>query len=166
MSEQSEIKTALSKQLRRKRVFLFSGIGTAVLGVLGFIGLQAFQSVQAENAALAEVQADYQETWCSTFGAESFDTSVFDTWYAFVDRNRDFLQSKEQLQVTDGATGEVGLIIEWELDWNYDIFVTNGPQPDFGSAMLELAPSIFWSTDELLALGVNEFGKPVPLPCN
>jgi len=97
MTDLHESKTSLSKRLRRRRVFLSSGIGVAIFGVLGFLGFQSLQATQAERAALAEVQADYQETWCATFGAESFDTTVFDSWYAFVDRNRGFLEPREEL---------------------------------------------------------------------
>jgi len=56
-------------------------------------------------------------------------------------------------------------VLHFELEFG-DIFVTNGPQLNFETELLEPAPSIFWSTDELLALEENEFGKAVPLPCN
>ena len=166
MSNSNEKRESLSRNLRQRKVLALAGVVALILAIVGFFAFQTISERIAANEELAKVKDDYQATWCATFGADSYDTSVFETWYGFVDRNREFLESKEELKVTDGATGEVGLILEWELDWNYDIFVTNGPQPDFETAMVDLAPSIFWSTDELLALGVNEFGKPIPLPCN
>ena len=159
-----EIQARARRLALRIRVRSIASISVVALLVVG--GLVIFFGSKAlnEREALQSVKVDYQATWCNSFGAAQFDTTVFEEWYLFVDRHREFLQAEPMLMTTID-TGEQRLILEYELDWSYDVFVTNGPQPDFQNSMKSLVPGMFWSTHELLALGENEFEKKVPLPC-
>lgn len=115
----------------------------------------------ASDDSFADLKEDYQSTWCDTFGADLFSNSSFDTWYEFVDRNRTLLQQHEQFWAIDAITGEVGLRLEQELDWGRNQFVVN-QLLDFNIWNVE---DMFRATNQELALGINEFGKPIPLPC-
>lgn len=40
---------------------------------------------------IGSVRADYETTWCATFGKEDWDTSFLTRWQEFVNKNRGFL---------------------------------------------------------------------------
>lgn len=152
----------LSRAIRRGRLAAF----LAAIAVFSTVGsFLAISSWLAADSRLRAAQDDFQATWCATFGAESFDASILDSWYAFVERNRDFLEKTPALRSTRN-TGERIVIPEDTLDyWSENIWAL-GSGPDFESAVREFVAPEFWPLDEVLARGTNTFGKPVPLPCN
>jgi hypothetical protein len=163
--EEQKISQQMAKGIRTRR-FTWRFFVLASAAVVG-LGGPTFWWLSAEAEGRAElqlVQDDYQATWCQTFGKSSFDIAVFDEWFSFLDRNREFLEARPGMMTTDGDTGEQQSVLEWHLDWAYDAFVTNGPIPNFEQQIWEVT-NIFAVTEDLLAQGENEFGKAVPLPC-
>lgn len=166
MSNHSEKTDSLSRNLRQRRVLSFSTVGLIVLGALGVFAVQAISQRNAANAAFGEVQGDYRATWCETFGSPSFGITAIDTWYDFIERNREFLESNQELMVTDNATGEVSLDLEYQLDWLEEYYGADGMQSYFSSDIGPMAPDIFWSTHQFFVKETNELGSPLPIACN
>jgi hypothetical protein len=165
MSDHSEKTDSLSRSLRQRKVLSFSAVGLTVLGAIGVFAIQGISQRNAANAAFAEAQEDYVATWCATFGAASFDITALDTWHAFIERNREFLESNQELKTTDNATGNVRLDLEYQLAWLEEWYVTGGQQYYF-SEVGPMAPDIFWSTHQFFAKEKNELGNPLPIACN
>jgi hypothetical protein len=144
---------SLRKSLKRRRFALawlpWIVVAAASLPVTGVYLVQA-------NMLEAQVKADYQETWCETFGASKYNAESKQAWFDFIDRNRQYLESRPVLMHEDGGSGERYLGLEFELQ-TLNVFDKAAPG---------WIPLVFsWAHDEL-ASGKNEFGKAVPLPCS
>ncbi len=142
----------LRRSLQRRRFALFrlSWImaAGALLAVAGGYLLQAY-------LLESQVKADYQETWCETFGAGKYNAESREAWYEFIDRNRQYLESRDSLMYEDGASGERYVGLEFELQ------MVNV----FAKEAAESVPLVFSGAHAELASGKNEFGKAVPQPC-
>jgi len=164
--EEQKISQQMAKGIRTRR-FTRRFFVLAIAAVVG-LGGPTFWWLSAEaedRAELQLVQNDYQATWCRTFGKSSFDAAVFDEWYEFVDRNREYLEAQPELMGTFPDTGERKLILKDKLDWISDVFASNDTGPDFELVFSQIGFDLFYVTEDLLAQGENEFGKAVPLPC-
>ena len=119
--------------------------------------LLAVTGVYFVQATLLEfqVKADYQKTWCETFGIGKYSVESREAWYAFIDRNRQYLESRDNLMYSR-PSGERYVGLEDELQW-INVFA-----PDAA----ESVPFLFSGPHSELASGKNEFGKAVPLPCS
>lgn len=166
MFDHSKNKESLSHSLRQRKILSFSVVGLIVLGTVGVFAIQGIAQRNAANAAFAEAQDDYVATWCATFGATSFDITALDTWYAFIERNREFLESNEELKITENATGKVGLDLQFTLDLLAEIYGPDDMQSFFITEVRQDAPNYFWSTHQFFAKEKNELGNPLPIACN
>lgn len=142
----------LRKSLKRRRFALawlpwIVAAGTS-LAVAGLYLVQA-------NALEAKAEADYQKTWCETFGANKYSAESKQAWFEFIDRNRQYLESRDRLMQEDAGSGERYLGLEFELQ-TLNVFDQAAPA---------WIPLVFSSAHDELASGRNEFGKAVPLPC-
>lgn len=97
MSNPSKKKEFLSRKLRQRRIISFSIAGLFVAAVIGFFGVQlALNAAQAQSAAQAKelqfekVKADFQDTWCATYGVDPTNIGL-DEWRGWADRNRVYL---------------------------------------------------------------------------
>lgn len=139
-----------------------------------------------ERTAKIAVQEDYQATWCSTFGADSLDQTAFDEWFGFAERNRDFLESKQDLVTVDWESGAERIVFEWDLERALEAWNANEPQaPGYArtdwdlqreEARLKLQLdrhntvgvetvledyAVLASLEPLLASGMDDFGNPI-----
>jgi hypothetical protein len=143
----------LRRRLQRRRFALSRLPGIVVAGAaLVVTGLYFVQA----NMLEAKAEADYQKTWCETFGANEYSAESKQAWFEFIDRNRQYLESRGSLMQEDAGSGEPYLGLEFELQ-NFNVFDKAAP---------EWIPLIFSGTHDQLASGKNEFGKAVPLPCS
>ena len=143
----------LRRRLQRRRFLVLRLPGMVVaVAVLAVAGIYLVQATLLES----QVKADYQKTWCETFGIGKYSAESREAWYEFIDRNRQFLESRDNLIYEDGASGERYVGLEFELQ------MINVFAPDAA----ELVPSVFSGPHRELASGKNEFGKAVPLPCS
>lgn len=138
--------------LRRRLLLLWLPAVFVGAGVLAGVGVYFVQASRLET----QVKADYQETWCETFGARKYSAESHAAWFEFIDRNREYLQSRESLLVEDPRSGAFYLGLERELQM-LNVF-TQGASESVGY--------IFSGVHDELASGKNEFGKAVPLPCS
>jgi hypothetical protein len=143
---------SLRKSLKRRR-FAVARLPWIVAAGAS-LALTGAYLVQA-NMLEAQVKADYQETWCETFGASKYNAESKQAWFDFIDRNRQYLESRDILMQEDGGSGERYLGLEFELQ-NFNVFAMAAP---------EWVPLLFSGAHDELASGKNEFGKAAPLPC-
>ena len=153
MTEDLEARMAgLRRRLQRRRLLVLWLPGVfAAAGVVAGAGVYVLQASLLES----QVKADYQETWCETFGASKYSAESHAAWFEFIDRNREYLQSRESLLVEDPRSGAFYLGLEYELQM-LNVF-TQGAAESVGF--------IFAGPHDELGSGKNEFGKGVPLPC-
>jgi hypothetical protein len=120
----------------------------ALLAVTGVLLVQ-------DNMLESQVKADYQKTWCESFGAGDYSAFSKQAWFDFIDRNRQYLESRDRLMVEDPRSGQSYVGLERELQM-LNVFT-------IGAA--ESVGFTFAGPHDELASGKNEFGKAVPLPC-
>lgn len=143
----------LRRRLQRRRFALARLPWIVAAGAsLVVTGLYFVQASTLE----AKAEADYQKTWCETFGANKYSAESKQAWFEFIDRNRQYLESRGSLMQEDPGSGEPYLGLEFELQ-SLNVFAKAAP---------EWIPLIFSGTHDELAGGKNEFGKAVPLPCS
>jgi hypothetical protein len=143
----------LRRRLQRRRFLVLRLPGMVAAGaVLAVAGIYLVQAALLES----QVKADYQKTWCETFGIGKYSVESREAWYEFIDRNRQYLESRDSLMYEDGASGERYVGLEYELQM-INVFSRDAA---------ELVPFAFSGPHSELASGKNEFGKEVPLPCS
>jgi hypothetical protein len=143
----------LRRRLQRRRFALARLPWIVAAGAsLVVTGLYFVQASTLE----AKAEADYQKTWCETFGANKYSAESKQAWFEFIDRNRQYLESRGSLMQEDAGSGEPYLGLEFELQ-NFNVFDKAAP---------EWIPLVFSPAHDELASGKNEFGKAVPLPCS
>ncbi len=143
----------LRKRLQRRRFLVFRLPGIVAAGAL--LAVAGVYLVQA-NLLESQVKADYQKTWCETFGAGQYSAKSKEAWFEFIERNRQYLESRDGLMVEDPRSGESYVGLEYELQM-FNVF-------NIGAS--ESVGFIFSGPHDELGSGKNEFGKGVPLPCS
>lgn len=178
----------ISKAISYRR-YAIAVLGVAVL--LGVIALFSISSWVTADNRLRAAQDDYRATWCATFGAESLDQTAFDQWFRFAERNRDFLESKQDLATVDWESGDERTVFEWYLERALEAWNANEPQaPGFArtdwdlqreeavlkfkldrhntvgveSALEESA--VLASLEGVLATRTDDFGNPINPVCD
>ncbi len=87
----------LAKSLQRRRAFSIAAlVAVCVTGVVALIWAAASPIVEQNRVLAAEqekfdaVKADFQDTWCATYGVDPSDFALA-KWESWANRNRDFL---------------------------------------------------------------------------
>lgn len=178
----------ISKAIRYRR-YAIAVLGVAVL--LGVIALFSILSWVTADNRLRAAQDDYRATWCATFGAESLDQTAFDQWFGFAERNRDFLESKQDLATVDWESGDERTVFEWDLERALEAWNANEPQaPGYAITDWDLQKeearlkyqlnrrntvgvetvladyAVLVSLEPLLASGMDDFGNPINPLCD
>ena len=161
MSTQKTMASEMARLVRRRRT-LWKALVAILVASSILVALLFIWQVQAEEQAEEQsVREDFQNTWCQTFGSDVSDTEVLAKWKTFINRNRGYLESRPELYI-ETFEGERVLHIEETIDYFIqEPLIT----PSFVPFEGEIEGSLGFPTVEYLALGKNEFGKPVVLPC-
>ena len=163
MNEEPRHKSAqLARKLRWRQYLVVILPILLILTITG--GTVIYFKVQAERY-LTTVKSDYQETWCKTYGIGDYSLESTREWEAFIERHREFLDSKESLHYIDPLTGERVFLFERNLK-NLEFLGQNeGSYTRSLYARETVEYSFNDGLNDELASGKNEFGKSVPLAC-
>ena len=157
MNEEARNRSAqLARKLRWRQYLVVILPILLILTITG--GTVIYFKVQAERY-LSAVKSDYQETWCKTYGIGDYSLESTVKWEAFIERHREFLDSKESLASPDPLTGERVIWFESSLKNNE---LVDRRDSDYAKGNVLY---IFSDLDNELASGKNEFGKSVRLVC-
>jgi len=174
----AEKRTSIGRAIRKRRIALRITIpGLVVLLVAGAVISLAYRSnleAEIEDAAFAEVQRDYLDTWCSTYGPlDQENVAEFVTWKdklnredaaqqwrEFGTKHRDYLLGRHNDGIYfEEPSGEKKLVISWiwteDYSW-WDLYETT---PEMILIDIEY---VFWPMHEVFGNEMNEYGKLRP----
>lgn len=156
MNDEPRNKSArLARTLRWRQYLLV--VLPILLTIVVTLGSVTYLKVQ-EGRYLAVIKNDYQKTWCKTYGVDVYTSQSTNEWEAFIGRHREFLDSLENLHYPDYLTGQ--RLFGLEIALKSDEFSRDS---EYAS---QYAADVFSVVHDELAIGKNEFGKSVPLPCD
>lgn len=174
----SEKRGSIGRAIRNRRVALRIVVaGFVVLliaGAFGWLAYQANREAELEDAAFAEVQRDYLDTWCSTYGPlDQENVAEFVTWkdklnreeaaqqwQEFGAKHRDYLLSLHDDGIYfEEPSGEKKLGISWIWTEDFSGWDLWEWTPEM---ILRDIEYVFWPMHEVFGNESNEYGKLRP----